>query len=636
MSIIVTNLGFPRIGPRRELKFALESYWSGKSDAGALQETAAALRKANWSRQQAAGIGHIPSNDFSLYDHVLDTSVMVGAIPAIYGWNGGEVPLDTYFSMARGSQGGAGHVHNGHSHGANGHDHGVPALEMTKWFDTNYHFMVPVLEQGQTFALASNKPVDDYREAKALGIDTRPVLVGPVTYLKLAKSKDENFNPLSLLPGLIPVYIEVLRRLKANGAQWVQIDEPCLALDLDDDTRAAFRTAYGQFARALPDLKLLLTGYFGGYDDNLDLAVSLPVAGLHLDLARAPGQLETALAKAPKGLVLSLGVIDGRNVWRADLPAILDRLEPVVARRGTDHLFVAPSCSLLHTPMDATIETDLDPDLKTWLAFAVQKLDELSILGRAINQGRDSVKAELAASAAAAATRKTSPKIHDAKVQARAKAVTEGMARRGSPFAARRDLQRTRLSLPGFPTTTIDRAFCETRRNDGAARSRLRSLVEDGLRTVEMSEAQRASLHALVEERAVVTVTGQQIGMFGGPFYTLLKIASSVALARELTTTLDMPVVPVFWLEDNDHDAHEAATAVLQQADGFPVGMPFWDGDSPRIPVAQRTFGDDIAERLAPALAILNGQDADNVRAVLTSIYRPGTAWNDAFVQLLQ
>ena len=455
MSIIVTNLGFPRIGPRRELKFALESYWSGKSDARALLETTASLRKANWSRQKAAGIGHIPSNDFSLYDHVLDTSVMVGAIPAMYGWNGGEVPLDTYFSMARGSQGAAAHAHNGHQHGSNGHGHGVPALEMTKWFDANYHFMVPVLDRGQTFTLASNKAVDEYREAKALGIDTRPVLVGPITYLKLAKSKDEAFDPLSLLPGLIPVYIEVLRRLKANGAQWVQIDEPCLSLDLDENARAAFRTAYAQFARALPDLKLLLTSYFGGYDDNLDLAVSLPVAGLHLDLARAPDQLETVLAKAPKGLVLSLGVIDGRNVWRADLPAILDRLEPVVAKRGTDHLFIAPSCSLLHTPMDVTIETDLDPDLKTWLAFAVQKLDELSILGRAINQGRDSVKTELAASAAAAATRKTSPKIHDAAVQARAKAVTEDMARRVSAFATRRELQRTRLGLPGFPTTTI-------------------------------------------------------------------------------------------------------------------------------------------------------------------------------------
>ncbi len=197
-------------------------------------------------------------------------------------------------------------------------------------------------------------------------------------------------------------------------------------------------------------------------------------------------------------------------------------------------------------------------------------------------------------------------------------------------------LERNPSLVRHFPTTTIDRAFCETRRNDGAARSRLRALVEDGLRTVEMSEAQRASLHALAEERAVVTVTGQQIGMFGGPFYTLLKIASNVALARELTTTLDMPVVPVFWLEDNDHDAHEAATAVLQQPDGLPVEIPFWDGDSPRIPVAQRTFGDDIAERLAPALAMLNGQDADNVREVLTSIYRPGTAWNDAFVRLLQ
>ena len=255
------------------------------------------LRAANWARQRALGVTNIPSNDFSLYDHVLDTSVMVGAIPQIYGWTGGPVSLETYFAMARGSEGAD---HHGHV-GAGG---GVPALEMTKWFDTNYHYMVPEFSKDQRFTLASNKPVDEYREAKALGFETRPVLLGPVTYLKLGKSTDPEFDPLSLLGSLLPVYVEVLRRLSASGAEWVQIDEPCLALDLDEPARKALRTAYGMFARALPQLKLMLTTYFGELGDNLDSAVEPPIAGLHLDLVRAPEQRcrygTASLAESPR------------------------------------------------------------------------------------------------------------------------------------------------------------------------------------------------------------------------------------------------------------------------------------------------------------------------------------------------
>jgi 5-methyltetrahydropteroyltriglutamate--homocysteine methyltransferase len=456
MPVTVTNLGFPRIGPKRELKFALEKFWSGKSEADALLATASSLRAASWARQQTAGIDHIPSNDFSLYDHVLDTSVMVGAIPEVYGWRSGNVPLDVYFALARGSQTfDPNAVVDDHHAGDHAFESGVAALEMTKWFDTNYHFMVPELSRGQMFTLASTKAVDEYLEAKALGHNTRPVLVGPLTYLKLSKSKDDALDPLSLLDGLLPVYIEVLRQLQAAGAQWVQIDEPILALDLDDATRAAFNTVYRTFARVLPELKLLLTSYFGGYDDNLETAISLPVAGLHVDLARAAHQLDTVIAKAPQDLVISLGVIDGRNIWRADLPAILDRIEPVVAKRGAEWVFIAPSCSLLHTPIDLELETDLDTDLKTWLAFSAQKLDELSILGRAVNQGRAAVKDELAASAAAAESRKTSPKIHNAGVQARMAGVTKDMARRPAAFPSRRTQRRIRLNLPSFPTTTI-------------------------------------------------------------------------------------------------------------------------------------------------------------------------------------
>lgn len=455
-SLPVATLGTPRIGPRRELKHALESFWSGKSSEQSLTETAAALRAANWARQKALGISVIPSNDFSFYDQVLDTSVMVGAIPEIYGWTGGPVSLATYFAMARGAQGETSpHTSCGHAHHTHDHSSGAPAQEMTKWFDTNYHYMVPEFARGQRFELSSLKAVDEYREAKALGYETRPVLLGPVTYLKLGKSKDVSFNPLSLLGELLPVYIDVLRRLSANGAEWVQIDEPCLVLDLDEDCRKALRQTYTAFARALPQLKIMLTTYFGGLGDNLETALSLPVAGLHLDLVRAPEQLDDVLGSAPHGLVLSLGIIDGRNVWRANLPALLDRLEPVIVKRGTDHIQIASSCSLLHTPIDLELETELAPDLKSWLSFSVQKMTELSTLGQALGSGRGSVKEALDASSNAAGVRKASPEVHDAAVKGRIAAITASMATRKSTFANRAKLQSERFNLPIFPTTTI-------------------------------------------------------------------------------------------------------------------------------------------------------------------------------------
>jgi len=305
----VATLGTPRIGLKRELKFALESYWSGKSSQADLLKTAKDLRLANWERQAARGVDIIPSNDFSFYDQVLDISFMTGAIPAIYG---AKANLDTYFAMARGSQKDVEPevCEHGHAH----HTHGVPAQEMTKWFDTNYHYMVPEFTRDQTFRLTSYKPLDEFCEAKALGYHTRPVLVGPVTFLRLGKSHDDDFNPLSLIDRLIPVYVELLKGLRDAGADWVQLDEPVLALDGDVATAAALQKAYACFARDVPGLKILVASYFGGLEENLDIAVSLPVAGLHIDLIRAPEQLEPVLAKAPKDLVLSLGVIDGRNI----------------------------------------------------------------------------------------------------------------------------------------------------------------------------------------------------------------------------------------------------------------------------------------------------------------------------------
>jgi 5-methyltetrahydropteroyltriglutamate--homocysteine methyltransferase len=449
-SLPVSTLGTPRIGPRRELKTALESYWSGKSDQAALLETAAALRAANWARQHARGVTVIPSNDFSLYDHVLDTSVMVGAIPEIYRWKGGDVPLDIYFAMARGSGGDNHDAFCSHEVQA-----GVPAQEMTKWFDTNYHYMVPEFAEGQRFTLASTKPVDEYCEAKALAFETRPVLLGPVTYLKLGKSKDSTFDPLALLDELLPVYTNVLRRLGAEGAKWVQMDEPCLVLDLDQATCDAIRRTYATFAQELPQLNIMLATYFGNLGSNLDTALALPISGLHIDLVRAPEQLGRIVNKARRGLVLSLGIIDGRNVWRADLTALLDRLERVVAERGRDYIEIAPSCSLLHVPIDLDLEADLDPELKGWLAFSVQKMAELTALGKALGGGRDAVKDALAASAAAAHARRTSKKVHDAAVASRVAAITNKMSLRQSRFTDRRKLQHAALNLPEFPTTTI-------------------------------------------------------------------------------------------------------------------------------------------------------------------------------------
>ena len=450
-SISVATLGTPRIGPHRELKTALESFWSGKIDEASLVKTASQLRADNWARQKARGITVIPSNDFSFYDQVLDTSVMVGAIPQVYGWAGGPVSLATYFAMARGSQGGSEACEHGHVH--QHHGHGAPAQEMTKWFDTNYHYMVPEFSKDQSFTLSSTKPIDEYKEAKALGYQTRPVLVGPVTFLKLGKS--ELSDRMSLLPKLLPVYIDVLKKLTAEGADWVQIDEPCLALDLSATERVALRTTYSELALKVPGLRIMLNTYFGALGDNLETAASLPVAGLHIDLIRAPEQLDPVLKAVRPDVVLSLGVIDGRNIWRANLPAVLDRIESVVAKRGGHLIEIAPSCSLLHVPVDLDRETKLDADLKNWLAFSLQKMTELSVLGKALAGGRDAAKDELAASAAAAAARKTSPKVHNKAVADRVATITAEMANRRSAFANRAKVQRERFKLPAFPTTTI-------------------------------------------------------------------------------------------------------------------------------------------------------------------------------------
>ncbi|WP_076070346.1 5-methyltetrahydropteroyltriglutamate--homocysteine S-methyltransferase [Sphingomonas montana] len=445
MTVTVATLGFPRIGARRELKFALERHWSGQDDTAALHATAATLRGTAWACQRDLGADHIPAGDFSLYDHVLDTSVMLGAVPARYAHPGGPVDLSTYFAMARGATAEVGAGPDGAACCAGA---GHTAQEMTKWFDTNYHYMVPELTADTMLALSSTRILDDYREARAQGIAARPVLLGPVTWALLAKG--HGVDPLDHLDAAVAIYADVLAQLAALGADWVQIDEPGLVLDLTDAQRDAFTRSYARLAGAGP--KLMLATYFGAIGDNLDCALALPVAGLHIDLVRAPEQLESVLAAARPDLLLSLGIIDGRNVWRADLERLLDRLEPVAATRD---LILAPSCSLLHTPVDLALETALDPEIAQWLAFAVQKIAELDVLKRALNHGRAAVGDALAASTAAAAARAASPRIHDAAVAARLAAVTPDQARRTSDFAIRQPLQAARLNLPAFPTTTI-------------------------------------------------------------------------------------------------------------------------------------------------------------------------------------
>jgi len=418
------------MGAARELKRATEGYWSSKVSLEQLLAAGAELRRRHWQLQRDIGVDRIPANDFSFYDRMLDTCAMVGAVPPRYGWKGEWVDPGTYFAMARGSQG-------------KGRD--VTAMEMTKWFDTNYHYIVPELERGQRFRMASAKPANEYREAKAAGINATTVLIGPLTFLLLAKTKGAAFDRWSLLDGLLSVYGDVLESLAAADAKWVQLDEPCLALDRSDAERTAYRRAYQALAARAGKLRLLVATYFAGLGENLDTALALPVHGLHVDLVRAPGQLDPLLAKWPKGRVLSAGVIDGRNVWHADLAqarALLDRAAKTV---GTNQLWVAPSCSLLHAPIDLDLETKLDPELKGWLAFAKQKLQEVVALAKGD-------RAAIEASTRAAQSRATSKRIHNAAVQRRAASVTEQDRVRRAPFVVRRKVQ---LELPPYPTTTI-------------------------------------------------------------------------------------------------------------------------------------------------------------------------------------
>jgi 5-methyltetrahydropteroyltriglutamate--homocysteine methyltransferase len=437
------NLGFPRIGERRELKFALESYWKSDLNKAALQETGTGLRNRHWRDQQQLTLA--PVGDFSLYDQVLDMSVTLGNLPVRAGQNDGD-ELNRYFRIARGRS------------PADSDCCGVHAGEMTKWFDTNYHYIVPEFDTSTRFALDPTRLLTQLAEAKAAGVNAKPVIIGPVTYLWLGKSKDST-DRLSLLDDLLPVYGQLLQRLAEEGVEWVQIDEPILVTELDTEWRHALNTAYHNL-KASP-VNLLLTTYFGQLRDNLQLACELPVAGLHLDAISARNEVARITDWLPGHKVLSLGVIDGRNIWKTDLTATLNWLEPL-HQKLRERLWLAPSCSLLHVPVDLDSETTMDPEIRSWLAFARQKLDELQLLARALDEGREAVADELESNASAVLSRKDSTRVTDPEVRRSVAAITPEMGRRNSDFQTRSALQARHLRLPQYPTTTIG-SFPQTR-----------------------------------------------------------------------------------------------------------------------------------------------------------------------------
>lgn len=459
--VYAANLGYPRIGFRRELKSALERYWSGRITEDQLLDVGNALKESNWLFQSKNDIDFIPSNDFSFYDHVLDTIAMVGAVPERFGWTGGKVDLKTYFLMARGITPLA---------GQNGTCTETQAMEMTKWFNTNYHFIVPELDGIREFTLASNKCIEEFRLAKKLGLITRPVLLGPITFLSLAKGLVTR-ERARRLDGLVEVYCQVLALLKNEGAEWVQFDEPCLATDLADDVLLEFDRAYKKLAAQ--GLSIMLTSYFGPMRENLYSVLKLPVQGIHLDLVNGREDLESALSIIPSNLFLSAGIVDGHNIWRTDLTSALNLLESVGERVGPERLIVSPSCSLLHVPIDADAENKMNPEVRQWIAFAKQKVLEISTLADALSLGRKSVASAIEENSQTLEHASNSKLRNDESVEQRLNSLTDDAYCRAKSFSVRRKLHQQRFDLPLFPTTTIG-SFPQTA-EIRSARQKLRS-----------------------------------------------------------------------------------------------------------------------------------------------------------------
>lgn len=434
MTIRNHTLGFPRIGLDRELKKAQENYWAGKISQEELVAVGKALRARHWQQQADAGVELLPVGDFAWYDQVLGTSLLLGNVPPRHRNEDGSLDLDTLFRVARGRA-----------------PTGKPAAasEMTKWFNTNYHYIVPEFQQGQSFTFAWKELLEEVDEALALGHKIKPVLLGPVTYLWLGKVKGPEFDRLTLLKDILPIYQQVISALKEKGIEWVQIDEPALVLDLPAEWQNAYQTAYQALTG---EVKLLLTTYFDGISHHLDIIKNLPVNGLHVDISAGQDDLQHLHQALPKDWVLSLGAINGRNVWKADLST---RYQQVVALKEKRPLWIGTSCSLLHSPIDLNAETKLDDEVKSWFAFAVQKCEEVALLAKALNAPEGEYDEQLAQYSAPIRQRQHSTRVHNATVEARLQAIEAQDSERNSPYTQRAEVQRTRFNLPLWPTTTI-------------------------------------------------------------------------------------------------------------------------------------------------------------------------------------
>jgi 5-methyltetrahydropteroyltriglutamate--homocysteine methyltransferase len=437
-------LGFPRMGAERELKAALERHWSGDLDAAGLEAVGRALRSRHWALQRDSGLDFVTVGDFAFYDQVANHIQMLGCEPARFAFTGDEPELTRHFMMARGVA-----LEHGHAGAA---ARGVPALEMTKWFDTNYHYLVPEFTAATIFRFASQRLIAEIGEAKAQGHRVKVALIGPLTFLWLGKSKHPELDRLDLLDSLLVAYGELLRAVATAGVEWVQIDEPILGIDLPAPWTLAFPRAYHTLQSA--PVRLMLATYFSPLEDHLSLACSLPVAALHVDVVRASHELTSIVDWLPPYRDLSVGIVDGRNVWRTDLDRALSTLGDVIQHRG-HNLWLASSCSLLHVPMRLADDTSLDPEVGSWLAGAEEKLAELQLLKRALSARDADVEAKLAQSRAAVSNRAASPLVNDAAVATRTSSLGKDADQRRSPFSTRQALQRERLRLPAFPTTTI-------------------------------------------------------------------------------------------------------------------------------------------------------------------------------------
>ncbi len=433
------TLGFPRIGANRELKKAIESYWKGAISIDELKQISSEIKSKNWQTQKDAGIHFVPSNDFSFYDQILDSIALFGAIPDRFKFEGGNVDLDLFFAMARGAQ-------------KDGID--VTAMEMTKWFDTNYHYIVAEFNKNQEFRLSSTKIFNDYLEAKNLGIETRPTIIGPVSFLLLGKTT-EDFNKLDLLENLLAAYQEVFVKLQEIGVKEVQIDEPFLVTDLSADAIKSYISAYQKIKQFAGNIKINLATYFDTLGDNAELAFNLGTDSVHIDLVRAPEQFEEALNLVKPDQSLSLGLVDGRNIWINNLENSILIAKKAVEKLGSDRVIIAPSCQLLHVPVDLSSEKALDAELKTWLVFATQKLAEIVIIAKAADGEKEQVTNEIAANKKAIADRKTSTRINNLDVQKRVSDIDDSLMNRKSSYPERKEIQTNHISLPILPTTTI-------------------------------------------------------------------------------------------------------------------------------------------------------------------------------------